>query len=139
MTDYKVEFDPKGAEAFRKMFGKEFQPPFARTPESVEAAVPRRAAQRMLLGNDVIDIRTRAVAIFTVMTALGFKAECKLYMQGLRNLGFSDRQVAELVETIGLYAGVPRAVDAHVLLTELVEEDRERPHSQGFYYIPPKR
>lgn len=135
---YDIEFDPRGAETFKKIFGEDFKPPFSRPPESVEAATPRRAAQRWLLGNDVLDVTTRAVTIFTVMTALGFKHECKLYMQGLRNLGFTTRQVAELIETIGLYAGVPRAVDAHMLLSELLEEDKERPHADGFYYVPPR-
>jgi alkylhydroperoxidase/carboxymuconolactone decarboxylase family protein YurZ len=139
MSDHEAGFDPKGNEAFRQLFGEDFKPPFPRLPESLDAARPRRTGQRMLLGSDVIDLRTRALTIFTVMTALGFKAECKLYMQGLMNLGFTTRQIAELAETIGLYAGVPRAVDAHMLLKELVDEDAERPHSEGFYYVPPKR
>lgn len=137
MPDYENEFDPKGVEAFQKIFGNAFKPPFRRLDESTEAAGPRRIAQRRLFGNDVIDIKTRALTIFTVMAALGFKAECKLYMQGLRNLGYTDRQVAELLETIGLYAGVPRAVDGHMLLAELAAEDADRDHTKEFYNILP--
>ena len=137
MTDHEKSFDPKGQAAFRQIFGDSFKPPFPRLDESTEAATPRRIAQRALLGNDVIDIKDRTLAIFTVMVSQGYKAEAKLYMQGMRNLGFTVRQIGELLETIGLYAGVPRAVDGHVLLHELVQEDKERPHSEGFYYVLP--
>lgn len=138
MTDYEAGFSPAGNAAFKKIFGEEFKPPFPRLPESTEAAHPRRTAQRALLGNDIIDLKTRATIIFTVMVSLGFKNEAKLYMQGMRNLGYTTRQIAEMIETIGLYAGVPRAVDAHVLLSELVEEDKERDHAEGFYYKFPR-
>ena len=137
MHDYEAEFDPKGVEAFKRVFGEGFTPPFRRLDESTDAAGPRRIAQRRYFGNDVIDITTRAVAIFSVMVAMGFKAECKLYMQGLRNLGFSVRQIAELLETIGLYSGIPRAVDGHMLLAELVAEDEERDHAEEFYNVLP--
>jgi alkylhydroperoxidase/carboxymuconolactone decarboxylase family protein YurZ len=137
MADYEEKFDPRGVEVFKEIFGKAFRPPFKRLDESTEAAGPRRIAQRALFGNDIIDVKTRALTIFTVMIAMGFKAEGKLYMQGLRNLGFSNREIAELLETIGLYAGVPRAVDGHMLLAELNAEDEERDHSKEFYNVLP--
>lgn len=140
MPEGRDEFDPAvGASAFRRIFGESFRPPFPRVAESTEAAAPRRMAQHALLGNDVIDLKTRSVAIFSVMVALAMKGEAKLYMQGLLHMGFSVRQIAELNETIGLYAGVPRAVDAHMLLKELVDENQERDHASGFYYVPPRR
>jgi alkylhydroperoxidase/carboxymuconolactone decarboxylase family protein YurZ len=138
MTDYEAGFSPSGNQAFKTIFGEDFKPPFPRLPESTEAANPRRIAQRSLLGNDVIDLKTRATLIFTVMITLGFKNEAKLYMQGMRNFGYTTRQIGEMLETIGLYAGVPRAVDGHVLLSELVEEDKERDHADGFYYKLPR-
>jgi len=97
MTDQESGFSPSGHQAFKTIFGEGFRPPFPRLPESTEAANPRRIAQRSLLGNDVIDNRDRALAIFVVMTTLGFKNECKLYMQGMRNLGYSVRQIGEIL------------------------------------------
>jgi alkylhydroperoxidase/carboxymuconolactone decarboxylase family protein YurZ len=91
-----------------------------------------------MLGSNVLDLKDRALAIFTVVTALGCTNQAKLYMQGLRNLGYSVRQIAELLETIGLYAGVPRAVEGHALLRELAEEDAERDHAEAFYYEFPR-
>jgi alkylhydroperoxidase/carboxymuconolactone decarboxylase family protein YurZ len=137
MTRDDEGFDPRAAEVYEELFGAGFSPPFRRARISTEAAIPRRQAQRGLIGNDVVDVQTRAVAIFSVLIADGHMAQGKLYMQGLRNVGFSDRQVAELIETIGLFAGIPRAVAAHVLLDELIEEDEARSRAPGFYYVPP--
>jgi alkylhydroperoxidase/carboxymuconolactone decarboxylase family protein YurZ len=138
MTNYEAGFAPGGNQSFKDLFGEDFKPPFPRLPESTEAANPRRIAQRALLASELIDLNMKATLIFTVMITLGFHKEAKLYMQGMRNLGYTDRQIGEMLELIGLYAGVPRAVDGHVLLSELVEEDKERPHSEGFYYKLPR-
>lgn len=137
MANDQRDVETTAAEVYRTIFGEGFELPSPRLPESTEAATPRRTAQRLLLANDIISLKIRAVAIFTATTALGMKSASKLWMQGLRNLGFSNREIAELVETIGLYAGVPRAVDAHISLNELVEEDKDRDHAAGFYHVPP--
>jgi len=139
MAEDEAGFDPRAVEVYERFFGRGFAPPFRRHKVSSDAAIPRRTAQRSLIASDVIDVRTRAVAIASVLISGGHLAQGKLYLQALRNLGFTDRQVAEIIETVGLFAGIPRAVEAHGLLDELIEEDAERGSTGEFFYRPPRR
>lgn len=90
------------------------------------------------MNDPTLPLETRAVIIFATLVALGFQPEAKLYMQGLRELGFSVREIAEMITQVALYAGVPRGVDANMLLTEVVAEDEERGTTQGFFYRFPR-
>lgn len=96
------------------------------------------AAQGAMLNDPTLPLDMRAVIIFATLVALGFQPEAKLYVQGLRELGFSVRQIAEMIAQVALYAGVPRGVDANMLLSEVVAEDAERAASPGFFYRFPR-
>ncbi|MFQ5860714.1 MAG: carboxymuconolactone decarboxylase family protein [Dehalococcoidia bacterium] len=138
MADQEQYINPTTLETFRKIWGPDMLPPFPRLTESMEAQRPVSAAQGAVLSNPILDLKTRCVIIFSTMVALGFKPEAKLYMQGLRNLGYSLQEIAEMITQIALYAGIPRGVDAHVLLKELVDEDEERAKAKGFFYRFPQ-
>jgi len=133
MSDNRIH-DPKAIATFREIWGPDFFPPFPRVAESSEAQLPVSRAQGEVMSNPVLDLKTRAIIIFSVMVALGYQAEAKLYIQGLRNLGYSVREIAEIIVQVGLYAGIPRAVDANMLLREVVEEDEQREGADGFFY-----
>jgi alkylhydroperoxidase/carboxymuconolactone decarboxylase family protein YurZ len=134
----KITYDAVAVDVFRQIWGPDFLPPFPRLPETVEAFKPISAAQGALMSNQTIDLKTRAVVTFATMVALGYQPEAKLYMQGLRNLGYSVREIAEIIAQVALYAGIPRGIDANVLLTEVVNEDEERNAAEGFFYRFPE-
>jgi alkylhydroperoxidase/carboxymuconolactone decarboxylase family protein YurZ len=138
MSDQEITFDPNAVAAFRRIWGPDFLPPFPRVPETVEAMKPIAAAQGEVMNNPVLDLRTRAIVIFSTMVALGFQPEAKLYIQGLRNLGLSVREIAEIIAQVALYAGMPRGIDANMLLTEVLEEDPQREAAEGFFYRFPR-
>ncbi len=138
MSEGEVRYDPDAVSAFRRIWGEDFLPPFPRLPETSEAMAPMSAAQGAMLNDPTLPLDMRAVVIFATLVALGFQPEAKLYMQGLRELGFSVRQIAEMIAQVALYAGVPRGVDANMLLTEVVAEDAERAASPGFFYRFPR-
>lgn len=137
-TPGKITYDPGAVSGFRKIFGEEFLPPFPRIPETTEAMAPVSAAQGAVLNDPVLPIETNAIIVFTTLVALGFQPEAKLYMQGLRKLGFSVREIAQMIAQISLYAGIPRGVDANMLLTEVVNEDPEREEADGYFYKFPR-
>ncbi len=134
MPDHDITYDPQAVAAFRQIWGPDFLPPFPRTPETVEAMKPIAAAQGEVMNSPVLDLRTRAIVIFSTMVALGYQPEAKLYIQGLRNLGMSVREIAEIIAQVALYAGMPRGIDANMLLTEVVAEDPDRQTEDGFFY-----
>jgi alkylhydroperoxidase/carboxymuconolactone decarboxylase family protein YurZ len=134
MSDPEITFDPKAVAAFRQIWGPDFLPPFPRIAETVEAMKPIAAAQGEMMNDPTLDLRTRAIVIFSTMVALGYQPEAKLYIQGLRNLGLSVREIAEIIAQVALYAGMPRGIDANMLLTEVLEEDPQREAAEGFFY-----
>lgn len=138
MCKDEITYDPTAVSMFRQIWGPDFLPPFPRIPETVEAMAPIAAAQGEVMANAVLDLRTRALVIFSTMVALGYQPEAKLYIQGLRNLGYSVREIAEVIAQVALYAGMPRGVDANMLLTEVIAEDEERSQAEGFFYRFPR-
>lgn len=138
MADGQIRYDPVAVATFRKIWGQDFLPPFPRLPETSEAMASISAAQGAVLSDPTLDLRTRAVIVFSTLVALGMQPEAKLYMQGLRNLGYSVREVAEMIAQVALYAGIPRGIDANMLLREVVDEDEERAGADGFFYRFPQ-
>ena len=138
MSDREVTYDAQAVSTFREIWGPDFLPPFPRIPETVEAMKPIAAAQGEVMSNPVLDLRTRSIVIFSTMVSLGYQPEAKLYIQGLRNLGLSVREIAEIIAQVALYAGMPRGIDANMLLTEVLAEDPEREAAEGFYYRFPR-
>ena len=134
-----VTYDKGAVSAFRKIWGEDFLPPFPRIPETVEAMAPVSRAQGEVANDPTLPTETRAIIIFSVLVALGFQPEAKLYMMGLRKLGYSAREIAEMIAQIALYSGIPRGVDANMLLTEVMNEEAARGEdAEGFEYTFPR-
>lgn len=138
MTDGEITYDAGAVSAFRQIWGADFLPPFPRLPETTAAMAPVSAAQGAVMNDPTLPLATRAVIIFTTLVALGFQPEAKLYMHGLRRLGFSVREIAEMIAQIALYSGIPRGVDANMLLTEVVDEEAEAGDDAPFTYRFPR-
>jgi alkylhydroperoxidase/carboxymuconolactone decarboxylase family protein YurZ len=134
-----ITYDKGAVSAFRKIWGDDFLPPFPRVPETTEAMAPLSKAQGEVMNDPTLPLDTRAVIIFSVLVALGFQPEAKLYMMGLRKLGYSVREIAEMIAQIAVYSGIPRGIDANMLLTEVVNEEAERGEdAEGFEYTFPR-
>lgn len=48
------------------------------------------------------------------------------------------REIAEIIAQVAVYAGMPRGIDANMLLREVVDEDPEREAAEGFFYRFPR-
>jgi alkylhydroperoxidase/carboxymuconolactone decarboxylase family protein YurZ len=44
------------------------------------------------------------------------------------------REIAEIIAQVALYAGMPRGIDANMLLSEVLAEDPEQEKAEGFFY-----
>lgn len=138
MSAGEIRYDQTAVDTWRQIWGPDFLPPFPRLPETTEAMAPISAAQGTVMSDPTLSLETRTIIIFATLVALGFQPEAKLYIQGLRELGFTVREVAEMIAQVALYAGVPRGVDANMLLTEVVHEDEARRAADGFFYRFPR-
>lgn len=110
---------------FHKIFGPDFVPP-PRLPEAAEARSGISRAHAEVFNRPILDLKMRVVITFSVLVALGYKTEVKMYIQGLRNLGYSVRQIAEMILQVQIFSGSPRGVEANVVLKEVVDEEMER-------------
>jgi alkylhydroperoxidase/carboxymuconolactone decarboxylase family protein YurZ len=138
VADREIRYDPVAVAAFRQIWGPDFLPPFPRLPETSEAMAPISAAQGAVMSDPTLDLKTRVVIVFSTLVALGLQAEAKLYMQGLRNFGYSVREIAEMIAQVALYAGIPRGIDANMLLREVVDEDAAMAQAERFFYHFPQ-
>ena len=138
MSSTQENSDSMDMSTLREIFGADFSVPFKLPPEARKTTQPLRLALREIMKRPALDLNMRAIIIFSTMVALGFKTEAKLYIQGLRNMGYSTEQISEIIVQVAYYAGYPRGVDAHILLQEVLDEDAERAKAKGFYYRMPR-
>ena len=131
-------YAPSLLSKFKEIWGPDFVPPFDVAPEGWEAIFKVNQGVGDVFSRDILDLKTKVIIITSVLLALGVKPYAKLYLQGLRKMGYSDREVAEAIVTAGIFSGVPRAIDGFILLQELKDEDEERAKAKGFFYRPPK-
>ena len=68
------------------------------------------------------DDRTRRVLVMGTMIALGRWDEFKLHVRGALRNGLSREQIREILLQVGIYCGVPAAVDSFRLAREAFAE-----------------
>lgn len=61
---------------------------------------------------DGLDHKTRSIINLTMLAALGRTTELKLHTRGAINNGVTKKEIAEVFLQVGVYAGVPAAVEA---------------------------
>ena len=59
-----------------------------------------------------LDRRTRSLITIAILAALGRTEELRLHMRASRNIGVDEREVAEALLHVAVYAGVPAANSA---------------------------
>jgi 4-carboxymuconolactone decarboxylase len=56
-----------------------------------------------------LDRRTRSLVTIAILAALGRKEELALHLRASRNVGVDEREIAEALLHVAVYAGVPAA------------------------------
>jgi len=72
-----------------------------------------------------LDWKTRSAITIAVLTALGRSDELVLHVRGGLNVGLTEEQVREIILQVGLYAGVPAAVEAYVVANKIFEKVKQ--------------
>ena len=62
-------------------------------------------------GDDVIDLKTRSMMNLAMIGALGKMDEWELHCRGAMNNGVSVEEVRAIIHVIGIYCGVPQALE----------------------------
>ncbi len=78
---------------------------------------------------DVLDLRSREIATVAALTAMGTaKPQLKVHIRSGLKVGLTKEQLAEIIGHVGVYAGVPSAMNGFAALKEALQE---RAQSKG--------
>ena len=69
----------------------------------------------------MLDRKTRSLVTVAMLTALGRSHELKGHVRGAMNNGASVAEIQEVLLHAAIYCGIPLAVDAFRVATEVVE------------------
>jgi 4-carboxymuconolactone decarboxylase len=65
--------------------------------------------------------RDRSFAVISALAALNLKHELEIHLQGALNHGVTRAEIEEMLATLALYGGFPRAIDGQILAHAVFE------------------
>jgi|TARA_B100001250_G_scaffold68540_1_gene54950 4-carboxymuconolactone decarboxylase len=73
-------------------------------------------------GDETIDAKTRSMMNLTMIGALGKMHEWEIHCRGAIGNGVTQDELRAIVHVIGIYCGVPQAVDCFRVAKKVLEE-----------------
>ena len=74
-------------------------------------------------GDDAIDMKTRSLMNLSMIGALGKMQEWEIHCHGAIRNGASVEEIRAAVHAIGIYCGVPQAVECFRVARKVLEEE----------------
>ena len=75
-------------------------------------------------GDDVIDAKTRSMMNLSMIGALGKMSEWETHCKGAIKNGVSVNELRAIIHVIGIYCGVPQAVECFRVARKVLEEKK---------------
>ena len=73
-------------------------------------------------GDDVIDMKTRSMMNLSMIGALGKMQEWEIHCRGAITNGVSKEEIRAIIHVIGIYCGVPQALECFRVAKKVLEE-----------------
>ena len=73
-------------------------------------------------GDDVIDAKTRSMMNLTMIGALGKMHEWEIHCRGAISNGVTKEQLRAIIHVVGIYCGVPQALECFRVAKKVLEE-----------------
>lgn len=73
-------------------------------------------------GRDGIDRKTRSMLNIGMLCALNRPHELKIHLRGAINNGVTPEEMQEILLQVGIYCGVPAALEGFKIATEVLQE-----------------
>ena len=117
----------QGLSARSRVLGEEYVgPSIARGAEDAFAHQLQQFVTEYCWGTvwcrDGLPDKTRSIMNLTMLAALGRTHELRLHTRGALNNGVTKEEIAEVFLQVGIYAGVPAAVEAFREASKVFEE-----------------
>ena len=74
-------------------------------------------------GDEVIDAKTRSMMNLSMIGALGKMTEWETHLRGAIKNGVSKNELRAIIHVIGIYCGVPQAVECFRVARKVLEEE----------------
>jgi 4-carboxymuconolactone decarboxylase len=74
-------------------------------------------------GDDAIDAKTRSMMNLAMIGALGKMQEWETHCRGALNNGVSRAEIRAIIHVIGIYCGVPQALECFRVAKKVLEEN----------------
>ena len=76
-------------------------------------------------GDDVIDAKTRSMMNLSMIAALGKMTEWEIHLRGALSNGVSKNEVQSIIHVVGIYCGVPQALECFRVAKRVFAEDEK--------------
>ena len=73
-------------------------------------------------GDEVIDMKTRSMMNLSMIGALGKMHEWEIHCRGAITNGVSKEEIRAIIHVIGIYCGVPQALECFRVAKKILEE-----------------
>ena len=73
-------------------------------------------------GDDAIDAKTRSMMNLAMIGALGKMEEFQIHTRGALNNGVSVEEIRAIIHVVGIYCGVPQALECFRAARKVLEE-----------------
>ena len=73
-------------------------------------------------GDDAIDAKTRSMMNLSMLGALGKMHEWELHCNGAVNNGVSVAEIRAIIHVVGIYSGVPQALECFRVARKVLQE-----------------
>ena len=74
-------------------------------------------------GDEVIDAKTRSMMNLSMIGALGKMTEWETHFRGAIKNGVSKNELRAIIHVIGIYCGVPQAVECFRVARKVLKEE----------------
>ncbi|MCG8447603.1 MAG: carboxymuconolactone decarboxylase family protein [Hyphomicrobiales bacterium] len=74
-------------------------------------------------GDETIDPKTRSMMNLAMIGALGKMHEWELHCRGARNNGVTKEEIRAIIHVIGIYCGVPQALECFRSAKKVIESE----------------
>lgn len=120
-----IEFDEKGREVFKKLFGDE--------AEKVTAMLKSLSSDLERIGidfpfgefyakDDLLDLKTRELITLSTLITQGLTPQLKLHIKAALNVGCSPVEIEQAILQLIAYVGMPKVINAMVVFKEVIHQ-----------------
>ena len=75
-------------------------------------------------GDETIDVKTRSMMNLSMIGALGKMTEWEIHCRGAITNGVTKEEIRAIVHVIGIYCGVPQALECFRVARKVLEENK---------------